>query len=74
MESFWEQYRTGSLAGILPTNRQYEIALARSLQEAGLSPSEIKQAVTAARNQRLSYGLGQNDPVPNLPGRINQKK
>ena len=74
MESFWEQYRTGSLVGNLPTNRQYEIALARSLRNAGLSPSEIKTAVQSARNQRLSYGLSQSDDVPRLPGRINQSK
>jgi RHS repeat-associated protein len=69
MESFWNDFRE---SGQLPTNLQYTQALANSLRAAGLSEAEVQQAVQAAIQQRVQYGLLGGMPVPRLPGRINQ--
>lgn len=75
LETFWNQYRRGGSKFLdLPTNSEYHNALVQSLEYAGLTPIEAKQAAEKARQQRLDYGLGDSQKVPRLPGRINQKR
>jgi hypothetical protein len=73
MEQFWNQFRRGGARfGRLPTNLEYSRALQSSLRAAGLPEEEVRAAVRAATRQRVEYGLLGGDPVPRLPGRINQ--
>jgi RHS repeat-associated protein len=71
LEGFWDQFRpVGSTAP--PTNLEYTKALADSLRAAGKNEAEVQQAVRAAIQQRVDYGLLGGMPVPRIPGRINQ--
>jgi RHS repeat-associated protein len=73
LEEFWDQFRPGGdRYRELPTNLEYTQALADSLQAAGLSEAEVQQAVRAAVQQQLDYGLLGGMSVPRIPGRINQ--
>jgi RHS repeat-associated protein len=75
LEKFWDQYRKGGKkVGQIPTNRQYSQALRAALKSAGLKPSVVSAAVANARTQRAAAGLAESDPVPRIPGRINQSK
>jgi RHS repeat-associated protein len=75
MEKFWDQYRKGGKKfGQMPTNRQYSQALRGALKSAGLKPAVVSAAVANARTQRVNAGLDESDPVPRIPGRINQSK
>jgi hypothetical protein len=73
LERFWDPYRRGgSLYGKRPTNGAYGSALERALVEGGESPEAAKTLADQAAAQRRFYGLKEGDPVPRVPGRINQ--
>ena len=75
LEDFWDQYRPGgALEGLRPSNAEYGMALQDALQAGGYSPAEAADLAAQAAAQRVGYGLGPNDPVPRIPGRINQLK
>ncbi|MFL6546540.1 MAG: RHS repeat-associated core domain-containing protein, partial [Candidatus Udaeobacter sp.] len=74
MEGFWEEYRTGPLRGTKPTSAEYGQAVERSLEAGGFSPAEASSLEAQAARQRAAAGLAPGDPVPRIPGRINQKK
>jgi hypothetical protein len=74
LEQFWEQYRTGPLRGLRPTNAQYGQALQRSLEVGDFSAEEASSLATQAARQRRAFGLADDDLVPRVPGRINQKQ
>ena len=73
LEEFWSQFRSdGARAGELPTNLEYTQALRQSLRSIGLDESQVQQAVRAAIRQRVDYNILGGEPVPRLPGRLNQ--
>ncbi len=72
MEQFWEQYRTGALRGLRPTNSEYSQALVEALQAGSYSPTQAADLAAQAAAQRAAYGLPEAAPVPRIPGRINQ--
>jgi RHS repeat-associated protein len=81
LEEFWDQYRdatkskpAGKKFGQVPTNRQYSQALRSALKTAGVKPPAVSAAVANAQTQRAGAGLKESDPVPRIPGRINQSK
>jgi RHS repeat-associated protein len=75
LEEFWNQFRAGGRrAGERPTNEEYGDALVNALHRAGLTPQEATAAAGEAQKQREDYGLQQQDPVPSVPGRMNQKR
>jgi hypothetical protein len=67
LEEFWNQYRG---TDIIPTNLEYTRALQHSLRLAGLTESQVQQAVRAAIRERVEYGLLGGIPVPRVPGSI----
>jgi hypothetical protein len=67
LEAFWNQYRG---TDIVPTNLEYTRALQDSLRLAGLTESQVQQAVRAAIRERIEYGLLGGIPVPRVPGSI----
>jgi hypothetical protein len=75
LERFWNQFRRGGARyGQLPTSLEYTRALQQSLRDAGLAEHQVFIAVRAAVRQRIEYGLLGGQPVPRLPGRINQRR
>jgi len=73
--SIWNQYRRGgSLADTRPTNAQYGEALERALRAAGLSPAEAADLTAQAARQRAAFGLSESAAVPNIPGRLPQRR
>jgi len=75
LEGFWNQYRKGGeLFGKTPTNAQYGQALENALKAGGLSPAEAAELAAQAARQRAAYGLLETAEVPNIPGRLPQKK
>lgn len=74
LEGFWNQFRRdGARYGQTPTNAEYGAALETSLRAGGLSADDAARVANQAAEQRAVYGLGPNDPVPHVPGRLNQK-
>ncbi len=74
MEAFWNQFRNGGTrSGEVPTIAEYNQALEQSLRSAGLSARDTYDAVSSATRQQARYGLNPTDPVPRIPGRINQR-
>nr|WP_225445684.1 phage baseplate assembly protein V [Paenibacillus arenosi] len=71
MEEFFNRYRKGDKKGLMPTNAEYSLALYKSLRKAGLNKKQALSAVEKAREQRLLYGLNDDDPIPKIPGQIN---
>jgi hypothetical protein len=75
LEKFWNQYRKGgSLQGQTPTNFDYRKGLRKSLSDVGYTAAEAKELVRAAARNQIDHGLFGGQSVPNMPGRINQKK
>ena len=75
MEQFWNQYRkNGDLFGERPTVGEYNSALFKSLQSGGFSDANARHAVLRAYSQQKLYGFSNNDLVPRIPGRLNQRK
>jgi RHS repeat-associated protein len=76
MEEFWEQYRTGSKMGERPTCGEYDTALRRALGKAGYNKDQVGVLANLAAAQRSSskYNLTADSLVPEIPGRVNQKK
>lgn len=75
MESFWNQFRRGGERyGEMPTNLEYSKGLLDSLRNAGYSTEEALDLTRQAIKQRVEYGLYGGEPVPRIPGRINQVK
>ncbi|MFO0811060.1 MAG: RHS repeat-associated core domain-containing protein [Gemmataceae bacterium] len=64
LEGFWNQYRG---TPVVPTNLQYTRALQQSLRAAGLSESQVQQAVRAAIRERVDFGLLGGMEVPVVP-------
>ena len=75
LEQFWNQYRKGGeLYGISPTMAEYNVALEKSLIDAGLTPNQAKDVVSKAIEQQISYGLTAEKFVPRIPGKMNLPK
>ena len=75
LEQFWGQYRKGGeLYGISPTMAEYNVALEKSLVDAGLTPNQAKDVVSKAIEQQISYGLTAEKFVPRIPGKMNLPK
>ena len=75
LEQFWDQYRKGGeLYGISPTMAEYNVALEKSLIDAGLTPNQAKDVVSKAIEQQISYGLTAEKFVPRIPGKMNLPK
>lgn len=71
LEEFWDQYRhAGELRGKTPTMSEYNIALEKSLVDAGLMPNQAKDVVSKAIEQQISYGLTAEKFVPRIPGKM----
>jgi hypothetical protein len=77
LNQFWREARaifTSSNKTIMPTNEQYSQALVQALRASGQfkgpnSENIIAVLVSLARQQRLSYGLLDNAPIPRIPSR-----
>ena len=75
MEEFWSRYRFGGdKFGKMPTNAEYNVALYKSLRKAGVIQEEATIICEKAKEQRLAYGLADDDFVPRVPGQINSLK
>ena len=75
MEKFWDQYRKGgSKHGQYVSIADYNKALYNSLVDAGVPKQKALYAVRRAYEQQKYYGLKNNSYVPNIPGKINQRK
>ncbi|MDP4147487.1 MAG: type IV secretion protein Rhs [Bacillota bacterium] len=73
LENFWNQFRRGGEKyGEVPTNLEYSKALFDSLQGAGFTRNEALDITRQAMIQRVQYGLLGGEPVPRIPGKINQ--
>jgi hypothetical protein len=73
LEAFWDQFRQGGArAGQRPTNAEYARALEQALLQSGHTAAETNVLVGDAARERASVGLRESDPVPRIPGRINQ--
>lgn len=64
LELFWNQFRGGAS---VPTNLHYSRALQDSLRAAGLSDTQVQQAVRAATRERVQNGLLGGMEVPRVP-------
>lgn len=64
----------GPLHGSTPTNAQYGQALQRALEAGGLSPADAADLAAQAARQRAAYGILESAPVPNIPGRLPQRR
>ena len=75
LEEFWDQYRKGGeLLRTRPTMAEYNVALEKSLVDAGLTPNQAKDVVSKAMEQQISYGLTAEKFVPRIPGKIHLPK
>lgn len=75
LETFWNQFRKGGAReGETPTNGEYLQAAEQALKEAGVGAKTAKQATQEAGAQQQSYGLQSTDPVPRVPGKLNQSQ
>ncbi|MBZ5523866.1 MAG: hypothetical protein LAP21_16650, partial [Acidobacteriia bacterium] len=71
LEDFWDQFRDdGPRKDDMPTNAEYDAALRRALEAAGLDPEMVTRAADQARQQRLDFGLKDEAEVPRLPERF----
>lgn len=53
---------------------EYNVALEKSLIDAGLAPNQAKDVVSKAIEQQISYGLTAEKFVPRIPGKMNLPK
>ena len=75
LEEFWDQYRKGGeLHRTRPTMAEYNVALEKSLVDAGLTPNQAKDVVSKAMELHISYGLTAEKFVPRIPGKMNLPK
>ena len=75
LEKFWDQYRRGgSKFGQVPTIGEYNKALENSLKQTSMSPQERCKALSSAKRNQRRYCLTEDDLVPRIPERINQKR
>ena len=71
LEEFWDQYRKGGeLHRTRPTMAEYNVALEKSLVDAGLTPNQAKDVLSKAMEQQISYGLTPEKFVPRIPGKM----
>jgi RHS repeat-associated protein len=76
LEAFWDKYRTNTSAS--PKVHEYTDALGDALRatgrfsdkEASLLVDFAKEEIASARSARYPNGLGPNDLIPRVPGRI----
>ena len=74
-QEFWNRYRQGgSLYGSLPTNAEYGQFGQLSYIAGGFPPPQAFGLALQAAAQRAARGLSETDPVPRIPGRLNQKR
>lgn len=62
------------MRGKTPTMAEYNVALEKSLIDAGLAPNQAKDVVSKAIEQQISYGLTAEKFVPRIPGKMNLPK
>jgi len=75
LEIFWGPFRRGGARyGEKPTNGEYSQALNRSLRDGGYTAEEAAFLEAAARANREQFGLSDTDLVPNIPGRLPQRR
>ena len=53
---------------------EYNVALEKSLVDAGLTPNQAKDVVSKAMELHISYGLTAEKFVPRIPGKIHLPK
>ena len=53
---------------------EYNLALEKSLVDAGLTPNQAKDVVSKAMELHISYGLTAEKFVPRIPGKMNLPK
>ena len=49
---------------------EYNVALEKSLVDAGLTPNQAKDVLSKAMEQQISYGLTPEKFVPRIPGKM----
>ncbi|HFF2589348.1 TPA: RHS repeat-associated core domain-containing protein [Acinetobacter baumannii] len=75
LEEFWDDYRKGgSKYPAIPTIAEYNKALSTSLSKTSLSAKDRYKALSSAIRQQKKYGLNDDDLIPNIPGKLRQKK
>jgi hypothetical protein len=73
-QEFWNRYRQGgSLFGSMPTNGEYGQFGRLSLIAGGFPSPQASDLALQAAAQRAAKGLSETDPVPRIPGPLNQK-
>lgn len=71
LEEFWDQYRrNGEFYLERPTIAEYNVALEKSLVDAGLTPKQAQRVVEKAIEQQTFYGLTSEEFVPRIPRKI----
>jgi hypothetical protein len=74
-QDFWNLYRQGgSLYGSRPTNGEYGQFGQLSYVAGGFPPPQAFGLALQAAAQRAARGFSETDPVPRIPGRLNQKR
>lgn len=75
LESFWNKYRKGGeFSGTTPTSGQYGAAVEKALVAAGYKAPAARAIQQFASDQRATARIGVNEPVPNIPKPMGQKK
>ncbi len=75
LEGFWDQFRDGGTRfGDRPIVGEYNQAVRQAATDAGFSPGQADIMEGMARLNQQDYGLLDSDPIPRIPGRINQKQ
>jgi hypothetical protein len=73
-QEFWNRYRLGgSLYPNKPTNGEYGQFGQLSYIAGGFTPPQAFGLALQAAAQRAARGLSETDPVPRIPGPLNQK-
>jgi RHS repeat-associated protein len=74
-EQFLNQFRRGGERyGEFPSNLEMSRSMVDALVRAGYTKEQSMTLARDAIRDRLNYGLLGGEPVPRMPGRINQKK
>jgi RHS repeat-associated protein len=75
LESWWDQFRKGGARhGEFPTCGEYDTAVREALERSGFDGGDVSALADFAAANRRDYGLVDSSLVPNIPGRLNQKK
>jgi len=74
LDERFDQYRVGGCKhGQVPTNGEYGEKVEELLVEYGKSSEDAKKLSDLAREERTRWGLDEDAPMNDLPGRFNQR-